>query len=544
MSSTDLWDRYRRYLCVCESIGLSVDISRMRFDDRFFERMAPAMSRAFEAMEALEGGAKANPDENRRVGHYWLRAPELAPDKQIAADIAETLTRITSFARDVHEGRICAPNGRRFANLLLLGIGGSALGPQFMADALGSPADPIKTYFCDNTDPDGFDRTFDEIGDALARTLVLVVSKSGGTIETRNALLETAHRYESAGLDFPGHAVAVTQAGSQLHHRRRQEGWLADFPMWDWVGGRTSATSAVGMLPAALQGFDVEAILAGARDTDLATRDRNPQHNPAALLALMWYHAADGRGAKDMVVIPYKDRLALFPRYLQQLVMESLGKERDLDGREVCQGLTVYGNKGSTDQHAYVQQLREGLPNFFVTFISVQRDHCWTCFPAGLLTGWKAGPTFQVEPNVTSGDYLHGFMLGTREALHEEGRESITIMLDELSPRSVGVLIALYERAVGLYASLINVNAYHQPGVEAGKRAAAGVIDLQRRLLAELRASAGTARTAEELAGAIGAGEHVETVHHILEHLSANPDRRVTEATGNRSGNARYSLPP
>ena len=98
--------------------------------------------------------------------------------------------------------------------------------------------------------------------------------------------------------------------------------------------------------------------------------------NPAALLALAWHHAGDGRGGRDMVVIPYKDRLALLARYLQQLVMESLGKEKDLDGRVVHQGLAVYGNKGSTDQHAYVQQLREGLDNFFVTFIRVltERD--------------------------------------------------------------------------------------------------------------------------------------------------------------------------
>ncbi|GAG48512.1 unnamed protein product, partial [marine sediment metagenome] len=214
-------------------------------------------------------------------------------------------------------------------------------------------------------------------------TLVVVVSKSGDAVETRNAMLEAQHRYEQAGLNFAAHAVVVTRTCSALHRRCSEEAWLGGFRIWDWVGGRTSVTSAVGLLPAALQGLDVEAILAGARDTDVITRNRDAMRNPAALLALMWYHATEGRGTRDMVVIPYKDRLALFPKYLQQLVMESLGKEHDLDGRTVHQGLTVYGNKGSTDQHAYVQQLREGLDNFFVTFLAVRRDRCGTGDPCG-----------------------------------------------------------------------------------------------------------------------------------------------------------------
>src|SRR2546425_13004160 len=107
---------------------------------------------------------------------------------------------------------------------------------------------------------------------------------------------------------------------------------------------------------------------------DAHTRKSKTQKNAAMLLALMWFYAGNGRGEKDMVILPYKDRLALFSRYLQQLVMESLGKEKDLDGKIVHQGIAVYGNKGSTDQHAYVQQLRDGILNFFVTFIEVRKD--------------------------------------------------------------------------------------------------------------------------------------------------------------------------
>ena len=115
-------------------------------------------------------------------------------------------------------------------------------------------------------------------------------------------------------------------------------------------------------------------MLLGAKEMDIATRVKEPRRNIAMLLALAWHHATRGRGEKDMVVLPYKDRLLLFSRYLQQLVMESLGKELDLDGKVVHQGIAVYGNKGSTDQHSYVQQLREGVPNFFATFIEVLKD--------------------------------------------------------------------------------------------------------------------------------------------------------------------------
>ena len=141
--------------------------------------------------------------------------------------------------------------------------------------------------------------------------------------------------------------------------------------MWDWVGGRTSETAAVGLLPAALQGFDIDQFLKGAALMDEQTRTEDPSRNPSMMLALSWFYLSKGKGSKDMVILPYKDRLELFAKYLQQLIMESLGKELDLQGNVVNQGIAVYGNKGSTDQHAYVQQLREGIPNFFATFIEV-----------------------------------------------------------------------------------------------------------------------------------------------------------------------------
>ena len=248
---------------------------------------------------------------------------------------------------------------------------------------------------------------------------------------------------------------------------------------------------------------------------DAVTRSTETANNPAALFALMWFYATEGKGSKDMVILPYKDRLQLFSKYLQQLIMESLGKELDLKGNVVNQGIAVYGNKGSTDQHAYIQQLREGVPNFFVTFIEVLKD--------------RDQPELEVEEGITAGDYLKGFLLGTRSALHENGRQSISITVHEINPFSVGMLIALYERAVGLYASLIGVNAYHQPGVEAGKKAAVGIIDLQKSVVDYLDSNQGNSFTVEAIAEAINQTEQTELIYKILEHIAANPSRGIEQ---------------
>ncbi|MCP3139856.1 glucose-6-phosphate isomerase [Pyxidicoccus xibeiensis] len=526
MTERELWERYQRYLCVVPSVGFTLDVSRMQFPADFLERMRPRAEEAFSKMEALEKGAIANPDEKRMVGHYWLRAPELAPDAGLKKEITDTVAAIHAFAKDVHGGTVKPQKAARFTQLLLVGIGGSALGPQLVADALGTAKDAMQVHFLDNTDPDGIDRVVAQLGERLAETLTLVISKSGGTKETRNGMLETEHAYQAKGLDFSKHAVAVTGAGSELDNHARKQGWLRTFPMWDWVGGRTSVMSAVGLLPAKLQGLDIDGLLEGAREMDAATRQRDVLKNPATLLALMWHQAGGGRGTKDMVILPYKDRLLLMSRYLQQLVMESLGKELDLDGKVVNQGIAVYGNKGSTDQHAYVQQLREGVLNFFVTFIEVLKD--------------RQDAPFEVEPGVTSGDYLTGFLLGTRRALYEKGRESLTLTVPDVSARTVGALIALYERAVGLYASLVHINAYHQPGVEAGKKAAGVVLELQRKVMARLKEARSEARSAEQLAADIGAPDEAETVFKVLEHLAANPGRGVQRTGGPGPAEARF----
>jgi glucose-6-phosphate isomerase len=504
------WQHFCSRLWHSQELGFWLDVSRMDLSESLIASLTPRFAKAFEAMAALEAGAIANPDEQRQVGHYWLRQPSLAPDPSAAEHIAAEVDRIERFGKDILSGTLSSPAGPSFSDVLWIGIGGSGLGPLLMIRALQDPGAGLPFHFFDNVDPDGMARTLASLGSRLTTTLVIVVSKSGGTPEPHIGMVQARRAVEAAGGQWSKQAVAVTMAGSQLDREAEASQWLARFDMFDWVGGRTSITSAVGLLPGVLIGSDIRAFLAGAAGMDALTRVAELSANPAALLAASWYAAGGGVGKRDMVVLPYRDRLEVFSRYLQQLVMESLGKKLDRDGRVVHQGIAVYGNKGSTDQHAYVQQLRDGVDNFFVTFVEVLED------PSSIPAIDGSNP----------GDFLDGFLQGTRAALSDEGRQNLTITLQRLDAHSLGALIALFERAVGFYGELVNINAYHQPGVEAGKKAAAALLDLQSRVEEQL--ADGATYSLEQLQQALGIASP-EPLFWILRHLSANQALIVAE---------------
>ena len=182
-----------------------------------------------------------------------------------------------------------------------------------------------------------------------------------------------------------------------------------------------------------------------------------------------------------MVILPYKDRLQLFPKYLQQLIMESLAKKKILMVRSSIREFLFTATRALRTSTPMSSNFERGSTTVFVTFIEVLKD--------------REGRSLMMDGKATSGDYLNAFFQGTRRALSEKDRESITLTIERIDPCSIGALIALYERAVGFYASLINVNAYHQPGVEAGKKAAGLVIELQTKALAFLKKEKGKSFT-------------------------------------------------
>ena len=188
MNSSTPWLNFQNNLYANEALGFFLDYNDSGISTPDIDRMRSLFDNALQAMSKLEQGAISNPDENRQVGHYWLRNPQLAPTSHIKHEIKGSQKLITSFADKIRSGQIQSPDGKNFSHVLIVGIGGSALGPQFIGDALGTTSG-LTPHFLDNTDPDGIDRTLNSLSEVLAQTLVLVVSKSGGTAETRNGML-------------------------------------------------------------------------------------------------------------------------------------------------------------------------------------------------------------------------------------------------------------------------------------------------------------------------------------------------------------------
>lgn len=506
------WNDLGRWRMELPGTDLALDLAEMGLAD--LGPWTGDLVRAREAMARLEGGEVANPDEGRQVGHYWLRAPERAP----SPDMTRSILQARETTEDIVRSLMASLHPER---VLHLGIGGSALGPELLAqalgDPLGGPLSPTCYHVLDNTDPATFELLLPAVDPR--KTVVVVMSKSGGTPETRNAMLRVRRHWESAGVPFAPHAVAVTGEGSDLDRLVVREGWAGRLPLWDWVGGRTSITGPVGLLTMALLGIDARAFLEGAHAMDQATRGPLAR-DPAAWLTAAWLVAQADR-PRSMVVLPYCDRLRSLGRYLQQLIMESIGKRLDRSGRELRAGLTVYGNKGSTDQHAYIQQLRDGPDDFFATFVEVL--HPGTADP-------------DLGDGFTAGDSLAGFLLGTREALREDGKRSLTLSLDGVTPRALGAVVALFERAVGYYGEILGINAYHQPGVEAGKKAAARALQAQVKLVGALQDEP---TTVEALCERSQVQDRV-LAWRILHRLARDPTRGVRCVPGSQPGEDRF----
>ncbi len=521
MMSPKLWiERCHKYTFIDGESAFQVNFAGMNFTDEELAAMEKRFENVHAEMQKIETGEIKNPDENRKVTHFTDRSVYTG---------SEEFAEVEAFVEAVRTGAVRGATGERFEAAIINGIGGSALGPQLVQMAINGPywneldaeqrRSYLKIYFLDNTDTAG---AVDALAVCdLAKTLVVNISKSGGTQETKNNMIDCMDAYKAAGIDFAKHACAITMKDSELDNLARSSNWLRVFEMAESIGGRTSVTSIVGHLPAALAGVDFRTFLKGACHMDSLTRNPHFSHNPAYMLSAMWYLAGNGKGDRNMVIVPYSDRLILMSRYLQQLVMESLGKELDLDGNTVHQGLNVFGNKGGTDAHAFIQQLNDGRNDFFITFIEVLRDSA----------------KVNIAPGIGMGDYLHGFLTGLSNALRGKGRSVIEMRIDDVNEFNLGMLIAIYERAVAAYAELIHINAFHQPGVQAYKLASKGVIKLLGDLENALPGLDGFSGTVSDFAAKLGMGDNEYEIDGILAKLAANNDLRELTFTLTRSWN-------
>lgn len=372
--------------------------------------------------------------------------------------------------------------GQSFDDVVVLGIGGSGLGAMCLRDALLGPSwnqrsveqrDQLpRLHVLDNPDPHTFRRLMEQV--EPARTLFNVVSKSGGTAETMAQYLIVRERLDEVlGPDHArSHLLFTTDATSGA---LRQIGDAEGVPMLsvpDNVGGRFSVLSPVGLLPAALCGIDVDALLSGAAEMESRCRSEALSSNPAGVLACLLHHADTEQGCPIHVMMPYSDRLRSTALWFQQLWAESLGKKTKLSGEERPTGPTPLAALGATDQHSLLQLLMEGPADKVVLFIAVDDPGASVPIP-------------DRHPEIDALSYLGGHSLGellatehaaTAEALRRVGRANATIRLPSIDAHALGQLIMLLEVATVLAGALYGVDPMNQPGVELGKQLTYGLM--------------------------------------------------------------------
>jgi glucose-6-phosphate isomerase len=389
-------------------------------------------------------------------------------------DQGPTVRQITTFAEGV---------GQAYDHVLVLGIGGSALGTKALLNALRRPAwnewdDEGREFYprvtvLENVDPTTVAAALDRIDPR--RALVNVISKSGGTAETMAQYLVVRAWLESAlGNAASRHLVFTTDPVRGALRELAARDAIATLDVPPAVGGRFSVLSPVGLLPAALAGIDVAGLLAGARRAVERAVADELLHNPAALYAALHWAADTQLGARIHVLMPYTDRLRELAEWFRQLWAESLGKRVDREGRTVHVGPTPLAAVGATDQHSQVQLLMEGPFDKVITFVRLEQFSIDLPIPAPGQAGAASVPGLPADlaylPGHTLGELLNAEYEATSAALAEMGRMNCTLHLNELTPDSFGELIMFFQLATGYAGVWYGIDPFDQPGVELGKR--------------------------------------------------------------------------
>ena len=366
--------------------------------------------------------------------------------------------------------------------LVVLGIGGSALGARALQQALCHPAHnmlPIarrqyhsRLFIADNIEPDSFYGLLD--GLELARTIVNVISKSGSTAETIAQFLFVYNLLQGrlgAAKARDRFVVTTDPENGLLRHLAKEEGFHS-LSVPPNVGGRFSVFSAVGLFPAAMAGIDIEDLLAGARFMDQRLQAASISQNLAYRLAACYYLAFSRKGRPIQVLMPYAASLAGVADWFCQLWAESLGKKYALDGSPIHTGPTPLRAIGATDQHAQLQLFMEGPPDKIVTFIEVEKFKnsmmIPPCYPEIEEMSYLGGRAFS--------ELLAAEKKATAFNLMKAGRPNLTIKLPEINPFTIGQLMYLFEVTVVAMAGLLNINPFDQPGVEGGKQTTYGLM--------------------------------------------------------------------
>ena len=470
-----------------------VDYSKNRVDAKTMDLLRELAEECGlkEAMSSYFSGKEINQTEKRAVLHTALRAGKKASiefeGENVVPEVAEVKAKIKAFTAEVISGARKGHSGQAFTDVVNIGIGGSDLGPAMVTEALGFYGNHLKMHFVSNIDGDHVHEKLQELNPET--TLVLIVSKTFTTLETltnaetvRNWFLKSAPKEAVAK-----HFAAVSTNIPNVVKFGIEEDNI--FPMWDWVGGRFSLWSAVGLSIALAVGYEnFESLLEGARKMDDHFKNTDFETNLPVNLALLsiWYN--NFFEAQSEAIIPYNQYLDKFPAYLQQAIMESNGKSVDRNGDPVTYqtGNIVWGEPGTNSQHAFFQLIHQGtklIPTEFIGYkksLFGDKDHhdkLMANFFAQTEALMNGKDLEQVVGELQSKKFSEEEIEKLKNfKVFEGNKPTTTVLIDKLTPESLGKLIALYEHRIFVQGVIWNIFSYDQWGVELGKQLASKIL--------------------------------------------------------------------
>lgn len=463
--------------------GLAYNYAAKNVDETILKDMQALADEAQleDKFVSLYNGAMINTGEKRYVLHHLCRG-QLGND--VIADgvnkrdfYVEQQKRIAAFADKVHAGEIANEKGEKFTTVVQIGIGGSDLGPRAMYIALENWAKAngklkMNAKFISNVDPDDAAAVLHDTD--VEHALFILVSKSGTTLETLTNETFVKNALKKAGLDPSKHMIAVTSEASPLAHN---EGYLDAFYMDNYIGGRYSSSSAVGgaVLSLAFGGDVFADFLKGMHEEDETAKETDIRKNPAMLDALIGVYERNVLGYEATAVLPYSQALSRFPAHLQQLDMESNGKSVNRFGEAVdySTGPVIFGEPGTNGQHSFYQLLHQGTNIIPLQFIGFRKNQCG-------MDDVIEGSTSQAKLCANVAAQIVAFALGKDDEnpnkVFAGNRPSSIITGDEVTPETLGALLAHFENKVMFQGFLWNLNSFDQEGVQLGKTLAKKVL--------------------------------------------------------------------
>ena len=481
-------DSKRGQRLTLEAAGLFLDYSKNRVTEDTLKLLVQLAeeSNLRERIDAMFRGEKINITENRAVLHVALRAPKgtkiFVDGVDVVPEVHAVLDKMTAFSNRVRSGEWKGHTGKRIRNVINIGIGGSDLGPVMAYEALRHYSERAMTFrFVSNVDSTDFAEAVQDLD--AAETLFIVSSKTFTTLETMTNA-QTARSWLLGKLGGDKSAVAKHFVAVSTNAEKVSEFGIDTanmFGFWDWVGGRYSMDSAIGLSSMLAIGPDkFREMLSGFHEMDEHFRTAPIHKNLPALLGLLTVWYADFFGAQTVAVLPYEQYLKRFPAYLQQLTMESNGKHVTLDGKTVkyATGPIFWGEPGTNGQHSFYQLIHQGthlIPCDFIAFskslnpIGPHHD----ILMANVFAQSEA-LAFGKTPEQVKKEGTADWLIPHR--VFDGNRPSNTIMAEELTPAMLGKLVALYEHSVFTQGTIWNINSFDQWGVELGKQLAQKII--------------------------------------------------------------------